>query len=97
MFAVYLPFSISWFFYTGDWVTQLLSWGGMIFTTLVAFILPVLIALHTLEETDTPGSVPIYGRWELKDVSSQALALKVLLVLSILASIAALVGNVIGE
>lgn len=96
IFAVYLPFAMSWLFYTGDWVTQLLSWGGMVFTTLVAFILPVLIALHTLEITDEPGSVIIYGKWDLTEMSSQAIALKLLLVLSILASIAALVGNVLG-
>jgi len=96
LFAVYLPFSISWLFYTGDWVTQLLSWGGMIFTTLVAFILPVLISLHTLEETDEPGSVLIYGSWDFTEKSSQATALKVLLVLSVLASLAGLAGNFLG-
>ena len=96
MFAVYLPFSISWLFYTGDWITQLLSWGGMVFTTLVAFIFPILIALHTLEVTDEPGSVPIYGSWELTQLSSQKTALKVLLALAILASILALIGNVVG-
>ncbi|CAJ1918341.1 unnamed protein product [Cylindrotheca closterium] len=96
LFAVYLPFAISWLFYTGDWVTQLLSWGGMVFTSLVAFILPVLIALHTLDETDELGSVLVYGRFDLKEKSSQAIALKVLLVLSVLASIAALIGNVLG-
>jgi len=93
MFAVYLPFSISWLFYTGDWVTELLSWGGMMFTTLVAFILPLLISLYTLGGTDEPGSVQIYGRFDLSSKESQATALKVLLVLSALASFAAFLGN----
>lgn len=94
IFAVYLPFSISWLFYTGDWVTQLLSWGGMMFTTLVVFILPLLISLRTLKVTDEPGSVQIYGSWDLTSKESQASALKVLLVLSVLASIAAFLGNI---
>ena len=95
--AVYLPFTMSWLFYSGDAITQLLSWGGMLFTTLVAFILPLLIALHTIEETDAEGSVSVYGRWESKiaSKSAQKKALYVLLFLSCLASLAALVGNII--
>ena len=95
--AVYLPFTMSWLFYSGDAITQLLSWGGMLFTTLVAFILPLLIALHTIEETDAEGSVSVYGRWESKITSrsAQKKALYVLLFLSCLASLAALVGNII--
>jgi hypothetical protein len=95
LLAVYLPFTTSWLFYTGDSITQLLSWGGMLFTTLVAFLLPLLISLHTLEVTDELGSVSVYGKWDFTSIKSQKTALKVLLVLACLASFAALVGNIV--
>lgn len=95
LLAVYLPFSFSWCFYGGDAITQLLSWGGMLFTSLVAFILPLLIALHTLDVTDEEGSVRVYGKWELASNRSQKIALFFLLFFSGLSILAALVGNLI--
>jgi hypothetical protein len=78
-------------------VTQLLSWGGMIFTTLVVFILPLLLSLYTLEEAHEQGSVTIYGRWNLTSKKSQTIALRVLLVLAVLSTFAALLGNIVDK
>jgi hypothetical protein len=65
----------------------------MIFITLVAFILPLLLSLYTLEEAHEKGSVAIYGRWNLTSKKSQTIALRVLLALSVLSTFAALFGN----
>ena len=73
--AVYLPFGISWMFYKGDSVTQLLSWGGTICTSLIAFVFPWLVALQALNVTTTStttiaggpdlgdASIDVYGKW----------------------------------
>jgi hypothetical protein len=94
LLAVYLPFFSSWMFYQG--VTQLLSWGGIIFTSLVAFILPLLISIHALDTSDGMGHVKVYGSWELpmKSRSSQKTGLQILLGLAILSIVAAIVGNI---
>lgn len=95
--AVYFPFLSSWLFYQGEAITQILSWGGILFTSLIAFILPLLLALHTLDETDSEGSVDVYSPFHLGSKKSQRRALQVLLVLSVLAIIAAIFGNVVSE
>lgn len=46
MLAVYVPFVLSWMLQGGSAITNLLNWGGMIFTGLVAFILPLVLALY---------------------------------------------------
>mmetsp|Transcript_3299 Transcript_3299/g.5388 ORF Transcript_3299/g.5388 Transcript_3299/m.5388 type:complete len:503 (-) Transcript_3299:160-1668(-) len=61
MLAVYFPWGISWLFYQGNLVTKLLSWGGVIFTSAVAFLLPLVLALHTVLEFDQEGSIHVYG------------------------------------
>jgi hypothetical protein len=89
--AVYLPFSISWLLYQGEAVTELLSWGGTLFTSIVAFILPLLLALHTVMEFDMEGSIEVYyGYFTSK--RSQIWALVLLLALAILSVVAALYG-----
>jgi hypothetical protein len=67
----------------------------MIFTTLVAFILPLLLSLYTLDEAHEQGSVTIYGKWNLTSKKSQTIALRVLLVLAVLSTFAALLGNIV--
>ncbi|CAB9503805.1 expressed unknown protein [Seminavis robusta] len=100
--AVYLPFGLSWTMYQGSYVTLLLSWGGMIFTSLVAFLLPLALALYVVETNyeDCKGSVPVYP-WNLSEYlsskQSQVLALKVLLLVSFVAVAAAIMGNVLAE
>ena len=95
--AVYLPFLTSWIFYQGDAITQLLSWGGIIFTSLIAFILPLLLALHSLDTSDDEGNVDVYAPLHLPTKQSQRRALIVLLILAIISIIAAIFGNVFND
>jgi Mn2+/Fe2+ NRAMP family transporter len=95
--AVYLPFLTSWIFYQGDAITQLLSWGGIIFTSLIAFILPLLLALHSLDTSDDEGNVDVYAPLHLPTKQSQRRALIVLLVLAVLSILAAIFGNVFND
>lgn len=97
--AVYLPFGVSWLFYQGSKVTLLLSWGGMIFTSLVSFLLPLALALYVVNTKfdEYKGSVRVYP-WGLSNrlasKESQTRALRVLLCLSALAVTVAIFGNV---
>lgn len=95
--AVYLPFLSSWMFYQGEAITNLLSWGGILFTSLIAFILPLVLALHSLDETDNEGSVDVYCPFHLPNKKSQRIALQVLLVLSGIAIVAAICGNIFND
>lgn len=90
--AVYFPFTVSWFLNDGQAVTKLLSWGGVIFTSLVAFILPLALSLHIVQDYDYEGSVSVYGGW-LKDKVSHQMSLRVLLMLAVLAIFVAILGN----
>ena len=91
--AVYMPFFGSWLFYQGDATTQLLSWGGIIFTSVVAFILPLWIALHTLDTSDEKGVIDVYGSFTVLDVSVQKRRLRILMLLSIVSIGLAILGN----
>lgn len=95
--AVYFPFGVGWLLYRGKGVTQLLSWGGVICTSLVAFFLPLLLSLHTVQDFDDfGGSIDVYnGFIPTTNKRAQIIALRVLLVLATLAIIAALAGNLI--
>jgi len=59
--AVYFPFALSWVLHDGTAITKLLSWGGVIFTSLVAFILPLTLAIHSIQKLDVDGSVDVYS------------------------------------
>lgn len=91
--AVYLPFIFSWIFYQGDAITQLLSWGGIIFTSLIAFILPLLLSLRSIETEKSDGSVNVYKPFYLTFQETQKLAIRVVLVLAIASIIVAILGN----
>ena len=60
LIVVWIPWSLSWIFYQGG-VGDLLSWGGVIFTSAIAFILPLYIALRALVRSETYGSIQVYG------------------------------------
>jgi hypothetical protein len=100
--AVYLPFGLSWTLYQGSKVTELISWGGMIFTSLVAFLLPLALALYVVETRsgDCKGFVRVYP-WKmshyLSSKESQVWALKILLLVSSVAVAIAMVGNVLTD
>lgn len=96
LLAVYFPFGVGWLLYQGEGVTNLLSWGGVICTSLVAFILPLLVSLHTVEEFEHHGSIEVYPSYFTTLQTSkktQVQVLKVLLVLAVLSIIAAILGN----
>ena len=99
LLAVYFPFGVGWLLYEGKGVTNLLSWGGVICTSLVAFVLPIWITLHTVEEFEYHGSIDVFSSYFptlQKSKSAQIKSLRVLMVLAILAIIAAIIGNVQG-
>lgn len=97
LFAVYLPFSISWMLYQGDLVKELLSWGGVLFISAVAFILPLVLALHTVLEFDREGSIHVYAgllpQALVASKRSKITALVVLLTLTTLAVGSAIAGQ----
>ena len=61
--VVWLPWSLSWLFYQGDVIGDLLDWGGVLLTSAVAFLLPLCLALRVLRSTDYVGSVAVYGQF----------------------------------
>merc|ERR1712224_308233 len=97
--GVYLPFFTSWILYQGDSVTTLLSWGGMIFTSLVAFLLPLMLSLHALDDErksdggDDDGSVNVYKPWHISNKVTQRCCLKFLLTIACLSIFMAIAGN----
>lgn len=100
LLAVYFPFGVGWLLYQGEGVTELLSWGGVICTSIVAFILPLLVSLHTVEEFEHHGTVNVYSNYfpSLQtNKKEQIKALKICMVLAIIAIIAAIAGNIKGE
>lgn len=60
---VYIPWGVSWMFYQGDAIEQLLSWGGVLFTSVVAFILPLSLALYMLLfRPECEGAIDVHGK-----------------------------------
>ncbi|KAL7579867.1 hypothetical protein ACA910_004878 [Epithemia clementina (nom. ined.)] len=94
IWAVYFPFGVSWFLYNGKAITKLLSWGGILFTSFVAFILPLSLALFVVRNSSAPGSVAVYGFFSLDSKRAQEHALIGLLGLAIVSIIAAIAGDV---
>lgn len=91
--AVYFPWGISWMLYQGEAVTKLLSWGGVLFTSAVAFLLPLVLALHTVLEYSTiKGSIAVYGNY-MPSKRWQVVLLCILLTLTVVSVIAALAGQ----
>merc|ERR1711935_1261831 len=91
--AVYLPFFSSWIFYRGDAIYQLLSWGGILFTSLIAFILPLLLSLRSLDMASGEGSVDVYKVFNVTSKKAQKFAIRIILVLAIASIILAFLGN----
>jgi hypothetical protein len=95
--AVYLPFFSSWIFYQGDAVTALLSWGGIIFTSLIAFILPLVLTLYAMDASTSEGAVDVYEPMQIKSKGAQKISVYVLLVVSALSIFFAIFGNVFND
>jgi hypothetical protein len=91
--AVYLPFGVSWLLFNGQDVTKLLSWGGIIFLSFVAFILPLVLTLHVVKLYNYQGSVPVYLGL-ITEKRAELISLWVLLIVAILAVLVTVVDNV---
>jgi hypothetical protein len=68
---------LGWLFYQGDAISEVLSWGGVLFTSAVAFVLPLYLAFKVTQKDDMPkGSLDVYGgifttrTWELRATAS---------------------------
>jgi amino acid permease len=95
--VVWIPWSISWAFYTGNDIGVLLDWGGVLLTSAVAFLLPLYLArlaLAAQPADDFDGSVGVYGDWPcLRSREAQMKALTVLWVIAAVAVAAAISGQ----
>jgi len=93
--AVFFPFAMSWLLYEGPTVTKLLSWGGVLFTGMVAFLLPILLTIHVVGTYDYEGSVDVYFGY-FKSKRAEMISLYILLAVTVAALAAAITGNFIG-
>jgi hypothetical protein len=94
LLAVFLPFAMSWFLYDGGAVAKLLAWGGVIFTSAIAFILPIAIALHVATKYGYEGSVVVYFGY-IRTVAAEITTLRIMMVMATLSVILAVIGNFI--
>jgi Tryptophan/tyrosine permease family len=94
MLAVYGPFAAAWMLYDGQAITKLLSWGGIIFTSLVAFILPLILSIYVVRTNDTAGSIQVYGDW-YKTKKAHLTSLYVLFAMACLSIFVAILGNLV--
>ncbi len=90
--AVYFPWSTAWLLYSGTKTTALLGWGGIFFTSIIVFIAPLALALHTVEESNAKGSINVYGAL-FQSKSQQKASLMVLLFFAIVSIILAVYGE----
>mmetsp|Transcript_36974 Transcript_36974/g.42305 ORF Transcript_36974/g.42305 Transcript_36974/m.42305 type:complete len:465 (+) Transcript_36974:94-1488(+) len=88
IFAVYVPFGLSWLFYRGHMITEILMWGGMLFTSLIAFLFPIFLALRALEMSDNPGSI-----FDNTNMQQKKFTLHCLLVVASVAIFLSIIGN----
>jgi hypothetical protein len=91
VFAVYLPFAVSLFLSSGAAVSALLGWGGIVFTSLIAFVLPLTLALHIVERYDYEGFVAVVRR----GIIPEKVLLRLLLVAALLSIFIAIVGKLL--
>jgi len=91
--AIYMPFFSSWIFYQGDAIYQLLSLGGIIFTSLIVFILPLVVSLRALDVSTDEGSVDVYKPLHPMSKNSQKVATRVIISLAVASIIVAGFGN----
>jgi hypothetical protein len=99
MLVVYLPWSTAWMFYQGSAVDELLSWGGILFTSAVAFLLPLYLAIRVLRQGEDDdqavageSSIQVYGKW-ITSKRMELYATISLFVIAFAAVLAAIVGQ----
>ena len=93
LLVVYLPWSVSWMFYQGSAISELLSWGGILFLGALAFLLPLYLAVRVLGKMNDPaGSVDVYlGLFKSRTTERQATI--VLTIVSFTCVVIAIIGQ----
>jgi hypothetical protein len=95
--VVWIPWGIGWAFYAGDAIGTLLSWGGVILLSSVAFILPLSLAYRALKaRPEEAGAVEVYGPF-LKTFKQQKVALRILLMTASASVVIAILGEFFGD
>lgn len=94
--AVYLPFGVSLCLSSGVAVSALLGWGGIFFTSLVAFILPLMLSLHIVDQEEYLGSVGVGNFWSrlFPGGVSEKVSLRILLYGAIFSIALAFIGQI---
>jgi hypothetical protein len=94
--VVYLPWSLSWLFYQGSAISELLTWGGILFTGMLAFLLPLYLAVRVLDSTSgenyVPGSVDVYLGLVKTQVAERRVTITIL-ILALFCVLGAIVGQ----
>jgi hypothetical protein len=91
--VVYIPWGVSWIFYQGNAIAELLSWSGVLFTSAIAFLLPLYLAIRTLVVApDVGGSIDVY-RGYVKSRQAQAIALYIILFVAMVSVCLGIVGK----
>lgn len=101
VFVVYLPWGISWLFYQGTAVSKLLSWGGILFSGALAFLLPLYLAIRVLRISDEDalegsligGSIDVYCGL-VKSRASELKTTMIVMVVSCACVILAILGQI---
>ena len=88
---VYIPWGLSWVFHQGNAIATLLSWGGVIFTSLVAFILPLAPLYTLIYKPGYGGAIAVHNQGILSHTGHKSTVLA-LLALAILVWVALLWG-----
>jgi len=86
--AVYLPFGLSWIFYRGEMITEVLAWGGILFTSFIGFLFPIFLAIRALDVSQNPGSIFGYQNSQYEKRTLQCL---------LAVAIAALCASIVGK
>jgi hypothetical protein len=90
--VVYVPWACSWTFYQGNAIAYLLSWGGVMFTSAIAFILPLMLALYILIRTsENPGAVNVYCGL-IQSRYAKSISVAALLVIALVSVVYAIIG-----
>ena len=90
--SVYLPWGTAWILYSGGKTSDLMGWCGIIFTSIIVFLAPILLALHARIELVDEGSIKVYGEC-FKSRRSQIYALSFLLFVIVCSIVLAVFGQ----
>lgn len=94
--VVWLPWMLSWVFYQGDAIGKLLDWGGILLTSMVAFLLPLYLGVRALLVSDVKGSINVYGNCGTERRTCVLFTLAILLVVCVSVALA-IVGHIMSQ